>query len=95
MKALRIEGLRFKKHQELMALLKEGIDFNYDHLGRMVLTKEYHLKRGYCCQSGCLNCPYGFTDKADPSYPAELQNIWPEDEASFYEDPADQDESDD
>jgi len=26
----------------------------------MVLTKQYHLKRGYCCKSGCRHCPYGF-----------------------------------
>jgi hypothetical protein len=28
--------------------------------GLLVFTREYHLKRGYCCQSGCRNCPYGF-----------------------------------
>ncbi len=27
----------------------------------MVFTKDYLLKRGYCCQNGCLNCPYGFS----------------------------------
>lgn len=26
----------------------------------MVFTAAYHLKRGYCCKSGCLHCPYGF-----------------------------------
>jgi len=29
----------------------------------LVFTEAYHLKRGYCCQSGCRHCPYGF-DKA-------------------------------
>jgi hypothetical protein len=24
----------------------------------MVFTAAYHLKRGYCCQSGCRHCPY-------------------------------------
>jgi hypothetical protein len=24
----------------------------------MVLTAAYHLKRGYCCESGCRHCPY-------------------------------------
>ncbi|HEX5233862.1 MAG TPA: DUF5522 domain-containing protein [Silvibacterium sp.] len=24
----------------------------------MVFTAAYHLKRGYCCQSGCRNCPW-------------------------------------
>jgi hypothetical protein len=24
----------------------------------MVFTTAYHLKRGYCCESGCRNCPW-------------------------------------
>lgn len=28
--------------------------------GLMVLTSQYHLKRGWCCKSGCRHCPYGF-----------------------------------
>jgi hypothetical protein len=24
----------------------------------MVFTAAYHLKRGYCCNSGCRHCPY-------------------------------------
>ncbi|MES2614518.1 MAG: DUF5522 domain-containing protein [Bdellovibrionota bacterium] len=40
--------------------LIQGIDYYFNEKGLMVFTKEYHLKRGYCCQSGCLNCPYGF-----------------------------------
>ncbi|MBU2915365.1 hypothetical protein KO526_15305 [Reichenbachiella agariperforans] len=28
--------------------------------GLIVFTKEYHLKRGYCCKNGCKHCPYGF-----------------------------------
>jgi hypothetical protein len=27
--------------------------------GYVVWTEAYHLKRGYCCQSGCRHCPYG------------------------------------
>jgi hypothetical protein len=23
-----------------------------------VFTAAYHLKRGYCCESGCRHCPY-------------------------------------
>lgn len=52
--------------------LTEGIDFNYDENGLMILTREYLLKRGKCCQSGCRNCPYGYAEKVDPSIPAEL-----------------------
>ena len=24
----------------------------------LVFTAQYHLKRGYCCGSGCRHCPY-------------------------------------
>lgn len=24
----------------------------------LVFTAAYHLKRGYCCGSGCRHCPY-------------------------------------
>jgi len=27
----------------------------------VVFTQAYHLRRGWCCQSGCRHCPYGFT----------------------------------
>tara|TARA_A100001011_G_C13948103_1_gene690049 strand:+ start:370 stop:522 length:153 start_codon:yes stop_codon:yes gene_type:complete len=26
--------------------------------GYVVFTERYHLKRGYCCKSECLHCPY-------------------------------------
>ena len=26
--------------------------------GLMVFTEAYHLRRGYCCGSGCRHCPY-------------------------------------
>jgi len=32
----------------------------YMENGLVVFTAAYHLKRGYCCQSGCRHCPYGF-----------------------------------
>jgi len=25
----------------------------------VVFTAQYHLRRGYCCHSGCRHCPYG------------------------------------
>ena len=34
-------------------------DYYTDELGRIVFTEAYHLKRGYCCGSGCRHCPYG------------------------------------
>ncbi len=30
------------------------------------LSREYLLHRGYCCQNGCRNCPYGFRTPAPP-----------------------------
>lgn len=26
--------------------------------GRRVFTERYHLRRGYCCGSGCRHCPF-------------------------------------
>lgn len=40
--------------------LKEGIDFYFDESGLMVLTKHFHLKRGFCCGNGCKNCPFDY-----------------------------------
>ena len=31
--------------------------------GFIVFTEKYHLKRGYCCKSGCRHCPYGYDKK--------------------------------
>lgn len=32
-------------------------DFSIEN-GLLVFTAAYHLKRGYCCGSGCRHCPY-------------------------------------
>ena len=32
-------------------------DFYWEE-GKMVMTEEYHKKRGYCCNSNCRHCPY-------------------------------------
>lgn len=45
-----------------MSDLKPG-DYVTDNQGRVVLTAKYLLNRGYCCESGCRNCPYGFGDQ--------------------------------
>ena len=41
----------------------EPEDYYFDEDGRMVFTRAYHLKRGYCCESGCRHCPWGFSKK--------------------------------
>lgn len=33
-------------------------DFYKDKNGNIVMTESFHIKRGKCCGSGCLNCPY-------------------------------------
>jgi hypothetical protein len=43
--------------------LKENVDFYWDGSGLMVMTREYLLKKGSCCENGCLHCPYGFISK--------------------------------
>ncbi len=43
--------------------LQEGIDYTIDaDSGYMIFTFSYLTKRGYCCESACRNCPYGFTN---------------------------------
>lgn len=53
--------------------LIEGKDYYNDEKGRMILTEEYLKGRGYCCECGCLHCPYGYNKKVDASVPSELQ----------------------
>ena len=38
-------------------------DFYYDNQGRMVMTESYHKRRGSCCGSGGLHCPYAPRNK--------------------------------
>lgn len=48
------------------AKLQEGEDYVIDSNGDLVFTRAYHLKRGYCCGSGCLNCPYEYEAVPEP-----------------------------
>ncbi|MFW5761904.1 MAG: DUF5522 domain-containing protein [Cyclobacteriaceae bacterium] len=48
-----------KKRIEIKGL-QEEVDYYVDEKGRVVFTSFYHIKRGYCCKSGCKHCPYGF-----------------------------------
>jgi hypothetical protein len=54
------DDLPFPKKQELTPE-----DFYYSAEGYLVFTETYHLKRGYCCKSGCKHCPYGYDKKTD------------------------------
>jgi len=35
----------------------EGVDYYFEN-GLMVLTVQFLLKRGYCCDNGCRHCPF-------------------------------------
>jgi hypothetical protein len=37
----------------------------------LVFTAAWHLKRGFCCGSGCRHCPYGFAVEGAPAVPCE------------------------
>jgi len=39
--------------------LIEGEDFYYEG-PFLVFTEKFLRRRGYCCESGCRHCPYGF-----------------------------------
>jgi hypothetical protein len=40
-------------------------DYYLSEEGYIVFTEKYHLKRGYCCKSGCKHCPYGYEKKTN------------------------------
>ncbi|MDJ0840774.1 MAG: DUF5522 domain-containing protein [Acidobacteriota bacterium] len=42
--------------EELAERLK--VDHYFDEKGLFVMTERAHIKRGSCCGSGCLHCPY-------------------------------------
>jgi 2-iminoacetate synthase ThiH len=44
--------------------LVEGEDF-YREGAVIVFTARFHLKRGYCCESGCRHCPYRAEERTD------------------------------
>lgn len=39
------------------ASMIEGLDFYYEGPYK-VMTEYFHIKRGYCCGSGCRHCAY-------------------------------------
>lgn len=52
----------------------DDTEYFYFENGLMIFTEKYHLRRGYCCQSGCRHCPYGFKKKASVSRNKEADN---------------------
>ena len=40
-------------------------DYYLNAAGLVVFTRSYHLKRGYCCGNGCINCPYNHVNVSE------------------------------
>ena len=49
-------------NQELI----EGKDYYINEKGYVVFTSSYLKDRGYCCGSGCMNCPYDYEAVPEP-----------------------------
>jgi len=47
-------------------MLKENIDYYINADGNLVFTREYHLKRGFCCKNKCLHCPWDYGKEIQP-----------------------------
>ena len=49
--------------------LIENVDYYINKEGKLVFTREYHLKRGFCCKPNsihsCLHCPYKENSKVE------------------------------
>lgn len=44
--------------QDKVQPLIKHLDYEIDSLGRFVLTRRYHLRRGFCCGNHCIHCPF-------------------------------------
>ncbi len=59
--------------------MSKKADFYINEDGNTVFTEEFHLRRGYCCESGCLHCPFGFgegeEDRDSAEIPHELRRL--------------------
>ena len=55
--------------------MMEGKDFYYNAEGYIVLTKEYHLQKGFCCGNGCTHCPYEYEAVPEPQKTTLLKQL--------------------
>lgn len=53
-----------------MPALIEDVDFYFEG-SFMVFTEKFLRERGYCCESGCRHCPYGFRKDQRSDVPEE------------------------
>lgn len=51
------------EHLHERTCAKGGEHYRDPLSGYLVFTRLKHLRRGYCCKSGCRHCPYGFSRK--------------------------------
>lgn len=70
MKALNIERFFYEYKWYFCCMYNKRIelteeDYYLNEQGYKVFTEKFHLKRGYCCKSGCKHCPYGYDKKTD------------------------------
>ncbi len=49
-----------------MQQLSEGEDYYFNEEGYIVLTEQFHLKKGNCCGNGCKHCPYEYSNVPEP-----------------------------
>jgi hypothetical protein len=49
--------------QDNEKITPDNEDYYLTPEGYKCFTEKHHLKRGYCCKSGCRHCPYGFDKK--------------------------------
>ncbi|HYN85650.1 MAG TPA: DUF5522 domain-containing protein [Pyrinomonadaceae bacterium] len=52
----------------------EGEDF-YREGALVVFTEGFHLRRGYCCGSGCRHCPYDPEERRAASFEDEKETV--------------------
>ena len=53
--------------------LVEGVDYYYE--GRfLVFTAKFLRDRGYCCESGCRHCPYGYDPRLRGDVPVDTSD---------------------
>ncbi|MGZ5189548.1 MAG: DUF5522 domain-containing protein [Flavisolibacter sp.] len=46
--------------------LIENEDYYLNEKGLITFTAKFLLDRGYCCGSGCRNCPYHYEAVSEP-----------------------------
>ena len=51
------------KNSSVIKGFVKGEDYYINEKGNWVFTEKYHLQRGYCCKSGCKDCPYGYHER--------------------------------